>query len=227
MKVDADVVAYLQAQRKEGTYESAQTGNFDLYLPFIELGLRLLREGSHMAYIAPSLWAVNEYGAGLRKHLHRSRQLERWIDFKSYQVFQEAITYTALQFFTHAPNETVSVVISPEGETGDIDWTDASLAVPSAELRDDKEWLMATGEDRAVIERLARDCLRLDDKRVTKGITVGIHTSADWIYHLRKLGANRYECAPPKRASYVVEIEDAIMKPLISGAERRSAISRL
>jgi hypothetical protein len=35
MKVDPDVVAYLKAQRPIGTYESTQTGNFDLYLPFI------------------------------------------------------------------------------------------------------------------------------------------------------------------------------------------------
>jgi type I restriction-modification system DNA methylase subunit len=219
MKVDSDVVAYLQAQRANGTYESAKTGNFDLYLPFIELGLRLLNEKGRMAYIAPSLWAVNEYGAALRKLLHRTRQLERWIDFKSYQVFEEAITYTALQFFTHAPNESVKVVISPEGEMGDIDWTDDALAVPSASLRDDREWLMVTGEDREIIARLARDCLRLDDRSVTSGITVGIQTSADSIYHLRKIGNNSYECSPPKRTSYVVEIEDAIMKPLISGQE--------
>ena len=102
-----------------------------------------------MAYIAPSLWAVNEYGAGLRKLLHRTRQLERWIDFKSYQVFEEAITYTALQFFTHEPNETVKIAISPDGEIGDIDWADASLAVAVGVLRDGGGWLMATGEDRA------------------------------------------------------------------------------
>ncbi len=221
MKVDPDVVAYLQAQRAVGTYESAQTGNFDLYLPFIELGLRLLREGGRMAYIAPSLWAVNEYGQGLRGVLHRTRQLERWIDFKSYQVFDEAITYTALQFFTRDANENVKVVISPEGEMGDIDWDDETLAIPSVSLRDDTEWLMVSGEDRDVIIRLAGDCLRLDDPKVTQAITVGIQTSADSIYHLRKLGHNTYECSPPKRESYVVEIEDAILKPLISGPEAK------
>ena len=59
MKVDPDVVAYLAAERGDDTYQSAQTGNFDLYLPFIEKGLRLLAPGGRMAYIAPSLWTVN------------------------------------------------------------------------------------------------------------------------------------------------------------------------
>ena len=43
MKVDPDVAAYLAATRGDNTYASTQTGNFDLYLPFIEKGLRLLR----------------------------------------------------------------------------------------------------------------------------------------------------------------------------------------
>ena len=109
MKVDPDVVAWLVAQRGADTYRSAQTGNFDLYLPFIEKGLRLLAPGGRMAYIAPNLWPMNEYGAGLKALVSRSRQLERWVDFKSFQVFKEAITYTALQFFTREPNDHIRV----------------------------------------------------------------------------------------------------------------------
>ncbi len=219
MKVDPDIAAYLQAERPGGTYESAQTGNFDLYLPFIEKGLRLLNATGRMAFIAPNLWAVNEYGQGLRALLHRTRQLERWIDFKSFQVFDEAITYTALQFFTSEPNDHVKVAISPDGEVGDIDWSDGALAIPAASLSDNTEWLMATGEDRALIERLARDCMRLDDSNLTTAIFQGLITSADKVYHLRKLGTNTYECCPANRPSYVVELEDALMKPLVSGAE--------
>ena len=47
-------------------YASTQTGNFDLYLPFIEKGLSLLNEKERLGFIAPSLWTTNEYGAGLR-----------------------------------------------------------------------------------------------------------------------------------------------------------------
>jgi hypothetical protein len=46
MKVDPDVVAYLAAERGSNSYQSARTGNFDLYLPFIEKGLRLLAPGA-------------------------------------------------------------------------------------------------------------------------------------------------------------------------------------
>ncbi|MGZ8407765.1 MAG: Eco57I restriction-modification methylase domain-containing protein, partial [Caulobacteraceae bacterium] len=223
MKVDPEVVAYLQANRGEDTYLSAQTGNFDLYLPFIEKGLRLLGPGGRMAYIAPSLWAVNEYGRGLRALVRERGQLDRWLDFKAHQIFDEAITYTALQFFTYAPNESVRMALAPGGESdaADVDWTDGGLAVPYEDFAPDAEWLITTGEDRALIDRLARDCLRLDDPSLTSGIIVGVQTSADQIYHLTKVSKGKYQCLPKGGTPYVVDIEDEIMRPLISGAEAK------
>lgn len=220
-KVDPEIIDYLEANRGDDTYASAQTGNFDLYLPFIEKGLRLLAPGGRMAYIAPSLWAVNDYGAGLRALIKRRRQLERWIDFKSFQVFDEAITYTALQFFTREAQDGVRIALAPDGKAADVDWADDETIVPYAAFSEQTEWLMATGPDRALIDRLARDCLRLDDPKLTSGITVGIQTSADSIYHLWRVGDGCYMCSPKGAPEYQVEIEDAIMKPLVSGPEAK------
>jgi Eco57I restriction-modification methylase len=66
-----------------------------------------------LGYIAPSLWTSNEYGEELRKIVAKDRNLDRWIDFKSYQVFDEATNYTALQFFTKAPNREIRVAEAP------------------------------------------------------------------------------------------------------------------
>lgn len=123
MKVDPDVVAYLSAQRGDDTYASAQTGNLDLYLPFIEKGLRLLAPGGRMAYIAPNLWPLNEYGEGLRRLVYRGRHLDRWLDFKAHQIFEDVITYTALQFFTREPQQAMRIATAPNGEMADIDWS--------------------------------------------------------------------------------------------------------
>lgn len=79
---------------------------------------------------------------------------------------------------------------------------------------------MATGPERALIERL-RDCLRLDDESLTDAIFQGLVTSADKIYHLERLGKDRYRCAPKDDDAYEVAIEDAVMKPLVSGAEAK------
>jgi hypothetical protein len=103
-----------------------------------------------MAFIAPSLWTVNQYGEGLRRLVRRGRHLDRWLDFKSHQIFEDVITYTALQFYTHEPRDEMRIAAAPDGEMADVDWSDAYLAVSYDALPDDGEWLMATGPERAL-----------------------------------------------------------------------------
>jgi type I restriction-modification system DNA methylase subunit len=219
--IDPDVADYLQEHRGDETYSSAQTGNFDLYLPFFEKGLKLLADGGRMGFIAPSLWTINQHGEGLRRFVRHGRHLERWVDFKAHQIFEDATTYTALQIFRKEPVDAPLIAVAPDGEVADIDWSDPALAVPYEALPERGEWLMATGAERALIDRLARNCLKLGDKKVAHGIVVGIQTSADPIYHLKRVSKGHYLCAPKGASAYVVEIEDEVMKPLISGPEAK------
>jgi hypothetical protein len=166
---------------------------------------------------------VNQYGEGLRGLVRRGRHLDRWLDFKAHQVFEDVITYTALQFFTREPRDAVRIATAPGGEMVDVDWSNPELSVPYNGIPENGEWLIATGAERALIERLARECLRLDDPSLASGIIVGIQTSADHVYHLERLGTRRYKCTPKGKgaAPYEAEIEDAIMKPLVSGPEAK------
>ena len=208
-------------------YESTRTGNFDLYLPFIEAGLRLLRPSGRMGYIAPSVWTVNDYGDGLRNLVARGRHLDCWLDFRSYQVFEEATVYTALQFFSRAPTEAIRVAEAPRGpsQVPPDPWV-AGGALAWGEQDHGDRWVMLAGEARALINRLARDCQPLT--AVTTQIFVGVQTSADAIFHLDRLGPGRYRCRPPgspRPPGYEVEIEDAIMRPLVSGAEAKRYVA--
>jgi len=229
-QVHADMAAWLvSGSSGEAPYVSTGTGNFDLYLPFIEKGLSLLNEGGRMGYIAPNLWPTLEYGAGLRGLVHAGRHLEKWLDFRSFQVFEEATIYTAIQIFSKAPSDAVHLAFVPDGDISRADWDDPDLALPYAEIAAPlKPWLLAPRPVRSMIERLGRDGLPLGDRENTSAIFQGIITSADHIYHLRRLGRNRYAYIPRengrKGAPVEVGIEDAIMKPLVSGAEAKRFI---
>lgn len=229
--VHADMATFLRDGRPEvevKPYASTQTGNFDLYLPFIEKGITLLNGRGRLGYIAPSLWTTNEYGDGLRKMVSAGRNLDRWIDFKAYQVFDESTTYTALQFFTKSANDAIRVLAAPTGDIPDDSWADAKRALPYGREVFGDRWLLLTGEERALIDRLYERCKRLDDLEHTSSIFVGIQTSADAIYHLKRVGPGRYLCEPTGDAAqppYEVEIEDAVMKPLISGAEAKRYVA--
>ncbi|MFC2966822.1 Eco57I restriction-modification methylase domain-containing protein [Acidimangrovimonas pyrenivorans] len=221
-KVHADMAAFLSRDPKGGgAYCSTQTGNFDLYLPFVEKGIQLLNDNGRLGYIAPSVWQMNEYGAGLRGVIEEGRHLWGWIDFGSHQIFDEATVYTALQFFSKRPNDEVAVVQAPNGVVAESPWEAEDIRLSYDRLKFGDRWLLVTGAERDLIDKLTASGLRLDDPAVTRNIFVGIQTSADHIYHLKRLGPNRYEEKPPKGAKRgrVVEIEDEIMKPLVSGPE--------
>lgn len=229
-KVHADMADWLvRGSSGEAPYRSTRTGNFDLYLPFIEKGLSLLNEGGRMGYIAPNLWPTLDYGEGLRGLVHAGRHLEKWLDFRSFQVFEEATVYTAIQIYSKAPAEDVRLAFAPDGDISRADWTDDDHALGYGDIASPlKPWLIAPAPVRSMIERLGREALRLDQPENTKAIFQGIITSADHIYHLRRLGKNRY-CYTPVRngkklAPVEVAIEDAIMKPLVSGAEAKRFI---
>ncbi len=227
-KVHTDMAGFLKSDAAgRVTYASTQTGNFDLFLPFIEKGIALLNDDGRLGYIAPSLWTMNEYGQGLREHIMDGRHLYGWIDFQSFQVFEEATTYTALQFFSKRPNDSIKVAFLPDGILGEDPWGGNDSTLSYDQLTFGDRWLMTTGADRELIDKLYNTSARLDDPTLTQNIFVGIQTSADAIYHLRKFGPGRYLCTPKGENSpppYEVTIEDEIMKPLVSGAEAKRYI---
>jgi type I restriction-modification system DNA methylase subunit len=194
-KVHADMALFLREGRKEldiRGYESAQTGNFDLYLPFIEQGLNLLNHHGRLGYIAPSLWTVNEYGEGLRTLMTQTHSLEKWIDFKAYQVFEEATTYTSLQFFTKQANAQVKIAFAPKGVIEEKPWDGSDCALAYERLAFSERWLMVTGQERELIERLSRTCKRLDDLSITHSISQGIISGAFKIFAFKRKTKNTF-----------------------------------
>lgn len=230
-RVHPDMAAWLVAGSSgEAPYRSTTTGNFDLYLPFIEKGLALLNQTGRMGYIAPNLWPTLEYGEGLRRLVHEGRHLEKWLDFRSHQVFEEATVYTAIQIFSKAPVEAVRLAFAPEGDIGRVDWSDPDNVLPYADIAQPGEpWLIAPAPVRALIARLARETTPLGDAKNTSAIFQGIITSADHIFHLRKVARGKYAYRPKssggkKQGEVVVELEDALMKPLVSGRQAKRFI---
>jgi len=219
-KVHSDAAKFLREGRPEMDdipgYASAKTGNFDLYLPFIEKGLSLLNEHGRLGYIAPSVWVVNEYGEGLRELIVAGKHLEKWLDFKSFQIFEEATTYTALQFFTKSPNDSVAIAYAPNGSIADEPFAQSDNSLTYDQLEFEDRWLMIAGPERNLISKLQASCSRLGDEAIAD-IFQGVKTGADPVYKLEKIGPGRYLCSNGEEAEF--EIEDAIMRPIVSGYE--------
>ncbi len=84
---------YLPAAFKEYAQARYTTmnGTADLYVPFVEQGFRLLKEGGRLGYILPNKWLRAKYGQNLRGYL--ADKVEQLIDFGDLPVFADATTY--------------------------------------------------------------------------------------------------------------------------------------
>ena len=88
----------------ENNYESA-TYNFDLYLLFIEGGSKLIKQKGILAYINPSKFTSTKTGEGIRNYLKSNCCILSYVDFKEYQVFEDATTYCCLIFLSRGTFE--------------------------------------------------------------------------------------------------------------------------
>ena len=110
----------IQISFLEKKYSSA-TYNFDLYLLFIEKAMSLVNMDGIVSYINPSKFTSTKTGEGLRSFIINNCNLESYVDFKDYQVFEDATTYCCI--FTlkkgqyHSTNYKVVNLKSPKDFT--------------------------------------------------------------------------------------------------------------
>ena len=219
--IQPDVAEYLlTARNQDGSriYECTKQSNFDLYLPFIEKGFRLLNKKGRMGFIAPNLWVVSDYGKSLCETVFDERHLDKWVDFKSYQVFEEAMTYTALQFYCGSPVESIRCIFAPDGKEQLVGrrWDTDSDSFSYKDLPRSGPWVFVPKKEEAFLEKLKRNCSELG---AISGLVVGfrgIETGGDRFFQFNKVAPGKYRQIAASQIEEW-ELEDQLLKPLVSG----------
>ncbi|MGJ0494953.1 Eco57I restriction-modification methylase domain-containing protein [Aliarcobacter cryaerophilus] len=67
-------------------------GSADLYVYFVELGLKMIKKSGMFSYIFPNKWLKTSYGKPLRQFL-KTYNIQSIIDFGDLQIFEGATTY--------------------------------------------------------------------------------------------------------------------------------------
>lgn len=164
-------------------YASAAKGNYDIYVVFIEAGLRLLKPDGHLAYICPHKFFNAHYGEPIREVIAKGKHLRHVVHFGDQQVFPGAMIYTCLLFLSKRGN-----VDCRFAKANDLDgWKSALAGIEEtfqAHSITGDEWNFAVGKARATFEALARIDRKLGD---VARIWQGVVTSADRLYILREV----------------------------------------
>jgi len=173
-----------QASWLKEHYASARKGNYDLYVVFVERGLRLLAPCGQLAFILPHKFFNAQYGESLRELLAQGRHLRHIVHFGDQQVFPGATNYVCLLFLARAGAEECRWVRADDLPAWLARGCAAESTVRAARVTA-AEWNFAVGEGAGLFEKLQRMPVRLRD---VARIWQGIVTSADKLYVLRQHG---------------------------------------
>ncbi len=208
-------------------YPSASTGNFDIYVIFIEKGLSLLNENGLLGFILPHKFFQASFAAPIREIISQGNHLSKVIHFGAEQVFANATTYTCLLFLSAQPRDNFeftsiksleaieTVLKAVDMADPNPDYQTASLPAPDF---GGKEWHFSSNNAHIVLDKLRQQPLTLGD--ITKKIFVGLQTSADKIYVLETIEErDETVLCYSKSLQKEVEIERGLLKPFLMGKD--------
>ena len=97
----------LEVEFYKQRYTTANKGNYDIYVVFVERGLNLLNDRGQMGFILPNKFFSTDYGEALRQSINDRKALVKVVDFGHAQVFENATIYTCLLFLTGKPSKSI------------------------------------------------------------------------------------------------------------------------
>jgi len=156
------------------------TGNYDLYVSFVEKGHGLLRRDGRFGMILPNKFFKTDYGLGLRDYISERGCLSSIIDFGYKQVFR-ATTYTCLLFLANERTATFQY------STSDANSDSIDKVTPATFRKDSigrEPWSFGNAATDALLEKLAKSSRRLLD--LPAEMSRGSSTGNDKIFMLSK-----------------------------------------
>lgn len=183
----------------KSVFQSAQ-GRFDLYLPFIEKGIQILKQGGLLGFICPTNFMKRQHGQGLRKFLQMNCKILKIVDFEHYPVFEEALNYTGIFIFEKSsPPANHYIEYIPR----QVD--EKPIFLKQTDL-DNQGWAIREEKSQKVIDKI-KEQANPPLSKIVESISEGIVTGQNQIYLLTQERANK------------LGLEAQLLKPAIRGKE--------
>lgn len=164
-------------QEVRQNYEAVQSGNFNVYTPFIELGINITHNDGRVGYILPRNYFTTLTGESLREFLEENKLVSKIVDFGDKLVFSDALTYTAITLFDKQSKSSLDYL--QVDDIKDITSIDSSQFIEiNYSTLDPKKWRLLDDNEFKNIREIESH-RRLDK---IAGIHTGIATLKDDIY---------------------------------------------
>jgi len=162
----------------------------DLYIPFIERSLRLLKKGGALGFICADRWMKNRYGGPLRALVAKEFHLKVHVDMTDTPAFHsDVIAYPAITVITRERAHTTRIAHRPEIDSSVLSrlatqLTAQSLPEESCVVHElagvaagTEPWILKSSDHLALVRRLEQELPTLEATGCKVGI--GVATGAD------------------------------------------------
>lgn len=184
-------------------YFTASKGNIDLFIPFFELGLKLLKKSGRMGYISPNSYYSSRSSQKLRGYMQQNNFVKKILDFNHLSIFSGVTTYTCITILDKSFNENIKyAVIRKKKLLHKLDKTKFTK-IKSSSLNVNK-WNLLNKKDSKNIENIEKIGIPLG--KLTKIIN-GVATLNDKLYLLDGKKENGFFIKDFKGKSYKIESE--------------------
>ena len=212
--------ASIEVELYKGKYKTAKTGNYDIYVVFVEKGLSLLKRGGCLGYILPHKFFQAQYGEPLRKLITDSKSLQKIVDFTDCQIFEGASTYTNLLFLMNEPQKKFEYV--QVKRQADILACLSEIYKPamiSSNAVSSMPWTLGAPEELGLLKKISQRLPMLAD--VANKIFVGLQTSADTVFLFKtfKAKGKTHYIVFSKELDREVTIESSLLKKVVRSGD--------
>ena len=173
-------------------------GRSDIFVGFIEMGLRILKRDGVLGFIVADRWMHNQYGADLRRLVSSSYAVEAIVSMHDVDAFEESVSaYPAVTVIRRAEQST-AVVANATKAFGEANapsltkWvgsrrksvsTTALSAVKLSEWFDSElSWPSGDPANLALVADLERRFPSLQDQATGTRVGIGVASGADSVY---------------------------------------------
>lgn len=197
-------------------YFTASKGNIDLYIPFFELGIRLLNENGKIGYITPNSYFYSRASKKLREFLQQQKYVSKIIDFNHLQLFEGVTTYTCVTILDKRQKNSFKYSIIHEEEKlkqlNKIEFTDIKISSLSP-----IKWNLLLKEDYENIKKI--ESIGIPLGKLTQ-IKNGIATLNDNLYILEGETKEGFYIKEYSNKEYLIEKE--ITRKLVKASVLRT-----
>jgi len=164
-------------------FRSAE-GKFDLYLPFIEKSIELIRQDGLLSLICPTNFTKRGHGKSLRKLIQRSVTIRQICDFEDQQIFKGATNYTGIFVFEKStPKKDHKILYKNTVLDSD------GFYISQFELGDEG-WVFRNDEINLVINKIEKQKIKLLGE-ISHAISEGIVTGNNDVFLLKRDEINK------------------------------------